>query len=346
MVGQDLWRAWAKEIGLALLVTALATGVSALMSGHLAITDMAMVYLLGVAWVAASSTRRAAFAASVLAVAAFNFSFVHPKGTFQVADVQYVFTFAVMLLTGLLISSWTANLREQSRLSSLASLRVQIEQARSDLLSSVSHDLRTPLASIEGSADALLEQPGISEQSRLLASTIQGESRRMARLIRNLLDMTRVQGSLILDLDWQSLDELASNAILRTEGMFASPVELIAPQEALAWVDGVLVEQTLVNLLENAARHAGPDAHVIVRIAESASEFTICVEDDGPGIEPGSEDQIFERFHSKRKGGAGLGLAICRAAVESHGGTIAAENRPEGGARFRIHLPKRKDTPL
>lgn len=330
--------------GLALLVTAVATGVNALMAPYVAPTNLAMVYLLGVTYVASRCSPRPAVVASFLGVACFNFFFIHPTLTFVVADVQYVFTFGVLLAVSLLISTLTVRLREQSKARGDAALKAQIEKSRGDLLSAVSHDLRTPLASIEGSAGALLHQPELSEQSRQLAGTIQEESGRMAQLIRNLLDMTRVQGTIDLDLDWYGLDELMANAILRTDGMFEKPVRLrVAAQAPLARVDGVLMEQVFVNLLENAARHAGAGAAVTVDIGQSEKSLQVAVQDDGPGIPSELADRVFDRFQGSGKGGFGLGLAICRAAVEAHRGRIWAESPPAGGARFCIELPAERE---
>lgn len=325
---------------LAVVVTAAGTLVCALMASHVDLANLVMVYLLGVTFVATRTKPGPAILASFLSVAAFDFCFVHPSGTFAVADIQYVFTFGVMFVVSLLISTLTVRLREQSHAHSEATLSARVEQLRSDLLSTVSHDLRTPLASIEGSADALLAQPELGEQSRLLASTIQDESLRMARLIRNLLDMTRVQGHLDLDLDWQSLDELAANAILRTANLFDRPVSLDVPPELpLVKVDGVLIEQVFVNFLENASRHAGRAAAVFVQLRREGDEVVARVTDDGPGITPGAEERIFERFQGTKGAGVGLGLAICRAAIVAHGGRIWARNLPTRGAEFGFALP-------
>lgn len=326
---------------LAAAVTAVATGVNALMAPYIAPTNLVMVYLLGVTYVASRCSPRPAVFASFLGVASFNFFFIHPTLTFVVSDVQYIFTFAVMLGVSLLISTLTVRLREQSKARGDASYKAQIEKSRGDLLSAVSHDLRTPLASIEGSAGALLQKPELSDQSRQLAGTIQEESMRMARLIRNLLDMTRVQGTIDLELDWYGLDELVANAILRTDSMFEHPVRLRIDTEApLARVDGVLMEQVFVNLLENAARHAGASADVEVEISICEGMLRVAVQDNGSGIAPEMRQRVFERFQGTRKGGFGLGLAICRAAVEAHGGRIWVESSPTGGARFVIELPK------
>lgn len=325
---------------LAVGITAAATGVSALMVGHVDLANLVMVYLLGVTFVATRTKPGPAILASLLSVAAFDFCFVHPSGTFAVADIQYVFTFAVMLVVSLLISTLTVRLRQQAQAHSEAALSARVEQLRSDLLSAVSHDLRTPLASIEGCADALLAQPELTQESRGLATTIQDESLRMARLIRNLLDMTRVQGQIDLELDWQSLDELAANAILRTEALFEHPTTLVSASELPpVRVDGVLIEQVLVNLLENAARHAGRGANVVVELVAGPDEIVTTVRDDGPGFPAGMEERIFERFQGTRGAGAGLGLAICRAAIVAHGGRIFARSRAGGGAEFVFTLP-------
>ncbi len=220
-----------------------------------------------------------------------------------------------------------------------AALHAESEQMRSNLLSAVSHDLRTPLASIEGSATSLLTHSELSLQSKELATTIQEQSQRMARLIQNLLDMTRVQGAIQLDLDWQSLEDLVTNAVERTAPLLDSPATIVKPeQQILVRVDGVLLEQVIVNLLENAARHAERTAHVKVQMFIHQKNAVITVSDNGPGFLPGQELKIFERFHRTGTSGFGLGLAICKAAIEAHGGKITATNL-NPGAQFKIELP-------
>lgn len=326
----------------ATLVTAATTGVNFLLAPYIEPTNLVMVYLLGVTWVAGRCSRGPAILASFLCVAAFNFCFVHPQGTFVVSDVQYIFTFGAMLAVSLLISTLAIRLRSQSLAQAEAAAQAQLEQARGDLLSAVSHDLRTPLSSISGSAGALLSQPELSDQSRDLALTIQTESNRMADMVRNLLDMTRVSGTIELDLDWYGLDELVANAIERTQPMLKKPIRLnVAPDTPLAKVDGVLMEQVFVNLLENAARHGGADVQVDVAISHQNGWILATVSDDGPGIPKGTEAKIFERFFGSREG-FGLGLAICKAAANAHGGEISVENLSGGGARFTIQIPKRE----
>ncbi|MCW5941967.1 MAG: sensor histidine kinase KdpD [Fimbriimonadaceae bacterium] len=221
-----------------------------------------------------------------------------------------------------------------------ASLRVEREKLRSSLLSGVSHDLRTPLASIQGSASSLVEQSDLSERSRTLATTVYEESVRMAKLIRDLLDMSRFEGvGVELHLDWHSLEELIGSAILRTENLFETPIHHnVASDLPLLRLDGVLVEQVFVNLLENAARHAGAGTRVEVVAVRGDRGVEVSVRDNGPGIAKGEEEAVFEKFWKRGGTGFGLGLAICRAVMTAHGGNISARNRHEGGAEFKLRF--------
>jgi two-component system, OmpR family, sensor histidine kinase KdpD len=224
-----------------------------------------------------------------------------------------------------------------------ATLMAETEQLRSDLLSSVSHDLRTPLASITGSASALEIQPELTSQSRELAATIREESNRLERLVRNLLDMTRIQGKVDLRLDWYTLDEVVESAVSRTADLFDLPVVVETPPvPIMVQIDGLLFEQVLVNLLENASRHAGRDTVVTIRLSQAEGFAVIGFEDQGPGISPDRQPHVFDRFESGGAVGSGLGLAIAKAAVEAHGGTI--DLVPSAvGAKFEIRVPLGKE---
>lgn len=224
-----------------------------------------------------------------------------------------------------------------------ATLMAESEQLRSDLLSSVSHDLRTPLASITGSASALEIQPELTTQSRELAATIREESNRLERLVRNLLDMTRIQGKVDLRIDWYALDEVVESAVSRTADLFEHPVNMVAPSDPImVQIDGLLLEQALVNLLENASRHAGRDTVVTIRLSRAGYFAVIGFEDQGPGIPPDRQPHVFDRFESGGAVGSGLGLAIAKAAVEAHGGTIDLVPSPVG-AKFEIRIPLGKE---
>jgi two-component system sensor histidine kinase KdpD len=230
-----------------------------------------------------------------------------------------------------------------------ARLAAESERLRSTLLSSVSHDLRTPLAAITGAASGLLVEPPPSpELQRELGSTVLDEAQRLNRLVGNLLDMTRLEaGTLEPKRDWHSLEELIGSAIARVEGYapacrFAAE---IAPELPLVPIDAVLVEQALVNLLENAVRHGGATGTVRVAARRDGPQALVEVMDEGPGLPAGGEERVFDKFYRAASGpGAGLGLAIARAIVTAHGGRIWAESLRPRGAAFRFTLPL-GDTP-
>jgi two-component system sensor histidine kinase KdpD len=227
-----------------------------------------------------------------------------------------------------------------------AHLRVQAEQLRNSLLSSVSHDLRTPLATIAGAATSLAERNAGGDQE--LLQSIIDESRRLARLVENLLDMARLDsGSVVLNRQWQVLEEIVGLALTAVKRDLANHDVHVAipPDFPLRDIDGFLMEQVLVNLLENAARYTPAGSHIQISARASGDRAEIRVADDGPGLQPGSENKVFDKFFRGAtippdgRRGVGLGLAICRSIVDAHGGQIKAANRPAAGAEFVITLP-------
>lgn len=462
-----------------------------------------MLFLAAVAWTAFRYGRRPAILASILAVLGFDFFFVPPYHTFAVTDAQYVVTFAVMLVIGLVISTLTSRLKAQiestrgrerqtsalyelgKQLSSLygkvflisaagskiadmlkgevaiyltqpdgrlelafghnssiashpisvpvaqwvidhdqlagagtntlpnatalffplvgsqgtcgaiaikiaeierlllpderrlleacasqlalalerdqlaidaaeARIQAEAEQVRSSLLSSVSHDLKTPLAAIAGASSSLLEVNSLDEATRRqLLETVADEAARLNRLLENILQMSRLEaGASIPSQQWHVLEEIVGSALGRTRRELAlHKVSVHLPADLpLIFVDGLLFEQVFVNLLENASRYTPAGTEVTIRAAIDGQHMRISVIDNGPGIPSGAEERIFEKFYraSRRADGArgsGLGLAICRAILNAHGGTITASNRPGGGAEFVIRLPMPSDAP-
>jgi two-component system sensor histidine kinase KdpD len=239
---------------------------------------------------------------------------------------------------------------ERSRLAEDAkaqALRARTEEMRSSLLSTVSHDLRTPLAAITGAATMLLDDTVrvTPVQRREMLETIQEEAERLERLVSNLLDMTRVQaGALRMKREWMPLDEIIASVLTRLEHKLKGRVITadIPDDLPLISVDPILFEQVFINLFENIAKYTPQSSAAEIRAKANDRHVVIEVMDHGPGLPKGTEQQVFEKFfrgpHAK-SGGVGLGLAICRGIVEAHGGTLSAANRPEGGAIFRIDLP-------
>ncbi|HTO90549.1 MAG TPA: sensor histidine kinase KdpD [Candidatus Sulfotelmatobacter sp.] len=494
------WRGYAGSIPIALAFTLVAFA----MYGHFDLSNIAMVYLLGVVVAAAAFGRGPAFVTALLSVGLFDFLFVPPRYTFAVHDTEYIITFGVMLVVGAVIGSLTARKREQteadrqlegrssalyhlsrelaarrgvadlmqtavshvsqvfdSRVAILlpgphdrvevgagdrtlfgnvdhergvaqwafdhaqpaglgtptlpgsaalhlpligseapvgilavrpadpqrlrdperiqllrtfanqialalerarlveqaerAEIEVEAERTRNALLSSVSHDLRTPLAAILGAATSLRDDAGRlpAETRHELADTIADEATHLNRLVGDLLDVTRLEsGALPLHRDWHSVQELVGVALGRLEAQIGSRVVRLdlSPELPLVSLDDVLFGQVLINLIENALRYSPESSPIEISARIEGGELVLEVADRGPGLPPGEESKVFDKFYRgdgpAKRGGVGLGLTISRGIVEAHDGTLTAENRPGGGACFRIRLPASADAPL
>jgi two-component system sensor histidine kinase KdpD len=184
-----------------------------------------------------------------------------------------------------------------------------------------------------------------AERQKELVDTICDEAGRMDRLIGNILDMVRLEaGSAAARREWLPFEDVIGPALDRLEDRLAGrQVTVELPEDLpLIPVDPVLFEHLMFNLLENAAKHTPPGTPILVRARAPEGWVEIEVADRGPGLPPGEEQRVFEKFYRGPKAGGpgmGLGLAICLGIVQIHGGLLAAENRPGGGAVFRIRLP-------
>jgi two-component system, OmpR family, sensor histidine kinase KdpD len=265
----------------------------------------------------------------------------HPEQTLEPDQRHMLETFATQLAIALERTAFAAQ-------AEMARCTAETEQVRSALLSTVSHDLRTPLAAIAGAASTLREDAGALDPNtrRDLLQSISDESGRMNHLIGKLLEMTRLQApGFLLARDWFPFEELVGAALTRMETILhAHVVETdLPPDLPLVHVDGVLVEELLVNLLENAARYSPGGSTIRITARNLSDGVRVEALDDGPGLKTGTEEAIFEKFFRDRprteRTGTGLGLAICRAIIQLHGGRIGAKNRPEGGACFWFTLP-------
>jgi two-component system sensor histidine kinase KdpD len=487
------WRGYAAAV----LITAGATLLAWLLFGRFSQTNLVMVYLVGVLLVAYRYGRGPAIVASMLSVALFDFLFVSPYYSFAVSDTEYVLTFIVMLLVGLVISNLTASIRLQARVAQhrqaraealykmtrelsrandldeavtiavqhvskvfeaqavvllpgvngtiaypkaqgiygsyhgadlgvarwvfgnrvaaglgthtlsgaealhlpllaahemigvLAVLparpdrllipeqrhlletfggqiaaaieRIQLaaeaaemarkaetESMRNSLLNAISHDLRTPLAVLVGASSSLVDDAErlSAAAKHELAVSIHEEAKRMSTLVGNLLDMARLEsGAVELARQWTPLEEIVGSVLSRLTPMLADhPVSVALPADLpLINVDPVLIEQVFANLLENAVKYTPPGTPIEISARKLAARIAVEVADSGPGIPPGEEAKLFDKFYRLQReaaqSGVGLGLAICKAIIAAHGGTISAANRATGGAIFRFELP-------
>ncbi len=327
-------RTLAEGLLVAFALVALATLIGRGLPGQQRLADVVMVYLLGVVLVSLRYGYLASSVSAIASVLCFDFFFVPPHYTFAVDDPGHLVTFAVMLVVAFVISTLTRRAREQR-------LRAESEQIRNALLSSISHDLRTPLAVVTGAASTLLDERLPAEARREMTETILKEAEHLERRLENLLGMTRVEGgALHLRRQWQPLEEVVGTALART-GLEGREVEISLPEDLpLVSIDAGLIEQVLVNLLENAAKHtpAGTPVRVAARAIDRAVEVEVA--DRGPGIPEAEARRVFEKFHRLSDvPGVGLGLAICSGIVGAHGGRIWVEPRDEGGSSFRFTLP-------
>lgn len=231
-----------------------------------------------------------------------------------------------------------------------AKLDAEREQLRNSLLAALSHDLRTPLTVLFGQAEILtLDLAAEGSNHATQASQIRQQVLSTTRLVNNLLDMARIQsGGFNLRKEWQSLEEIVGASLHMLEPLMTQhQIKVELPAElVLVNCDGSLLERVFTNLLENANKYAGYDATIGIRAHTLPEWLEVEVWDDGPGIPEGKLQLIFDKFSRGNKEsaipGVGLGLAICRAIIEVHGGRIWAENGANGSARFRFVLPLEK----
>ncbi|CAN7442152.1 DUF4118 domain-containing protein [Acidovorax sp. Leaf78] len=234
-----------------------------------------------------------------------------------------------------------------------STVQIESERLRNSLLSAISHDLRTPLASLVGLADTLgMLQPPLPAAQQGVAQAIGQSAQRMNALVNNLLDMARLEaGAVQLNKAWQPLEETVGSALAAVGPSLAGrPVQVqLAPDLPLLHLDAVLMERVLVNLLENAAKYTPPGSAITIGAQAHSDTAALTITDQGPGLPRGREELLFEKFERGSREsatpGVGLGLAICRAIVQAHGGTIHGDTVMDAagglaaGARFTITLP-------
>jgi len=229
-----------------------------------------------------------------------------------------------------------------------SAIKAETESLRNSLLSAISHDFRSPLASIVGASSGLLEGGAyLTEEEKLeLTRTVHEEARRMSSLATNILNMARLEaGVVVLNCDWYPVDEIVGGVLTRLQNRLLDyPVTTnLAPGLPLVKIDAVMIGQVLENLLENAIKYTPPGTSIEIGASCSVRDVAFWVADSGPGIPAGAEELLFDKFYRGTKeaaqSGAGLGLTICRAIVKAHGGQIRAENRPGGGTLFQFVIP-------
>lgn len=228
-----------------------------------------------------------------------------------------------------------------------SAVEIEGERLRNALLAAVSHDLRTPLASLVGLAESLaLTSPAPSAEQRQIAAAVAGSARRMGVLVDNLLEMARLQaGGVPLNLQWQPVEEVVGTAVAAVPGLAARPLHLDLPADLpLVRIDAVLMERLLVNLLENAVKYTPEGTPITLQARAVAGQLALEVRDQGPGMPASAARGPFRMFERGQREGAvpgvGIGLALCQAIAGAHGGTLQARTAEGGGACLRVTLPR------
>jgi len=331
----------------AVIAVALTTAVNWLLSSWLTVTDLAMVYLLCVVITAVYCDRNVSIASAVASFAAFDFFFVPPVFTLRFAQSHYLVTGLVLLLVGLVISALAARLRTETQLAATAAIAAAEEKLRSSILASISHDLRTPLAVIAGSASSLREnrEKLTSQEQDQLLNAIFEQARVVNSEIANVLEIARLHsGPVTLDRQWYPIEELVGAALERCKPRLREHlVDVQLPCDLpMIRVDGVLVEKLLVNLIENAVQYTPSGARIRIGGAWDDRQVQVFVRDNGPGLSRAAED-LFKSFvrgaMESTPAGFGLGLTICSAIAKLHDADFSAHVPKDGGSEFIISFP-------
>ncbi len=257
-----------------------------------------------------------------------------PSGSLRLSFTEDLVALVVFMLVAFAIAS-------------LVAVRVdvlgQIERQRAVLLRSVSHDLRTPLAAITAGVSELRDERWHGPQSRQrLLAVVAGQAEHLDRLVGDLFSLTRLEGGVTPERRPVDIAALVRDCARRAEPRHVGAVITVDAEDGLPSVQGdrTLLEQLVTNLLDNALRHSPAGAPVNITARREASVLRLSVSDAGPGVAPEDAKALFEPFRSgTNAGGGGLGLAICQAVAEAHGGTIDVRESPRGGAAFTVTLP-------
>lgn len=287
-------------------------------------------------------------AASLISVLIINLLFTYPYYHFNFTLSGYPLTIFCTLAVAIATSALTTQIKQHSALL----LETEKEKMRGNLLRAVSHDLRTPLTSILGSSSAIIENDDeLTKEERLkLLREINEDAQWLIRIVENLLSITRIDGDRTAKITKvpEAAEELVAEAVVKFQKRFPEqPVTVSVPDELLMVpVDGILIEQVIINLLENAVLHGKGATLIQLDVLKQQDQALFSVSDNGCGIAEEVLPHIFDGYlthqspdESDTKRNMGIGLSVCNTIIKAHNGTMTAQNRPEGGALFRFTLP-------
>ncbi|MBP3894794.1 MAG: DUF4118 domain-containing protein [Atopobiaceae bacterium] len=288
--------------------------------------------------------------ASFVSILCYNYFLIEPRLSLQIHGRDYAGTITAMILFALLASYLVSSLRRSATQSMEASLIAQREQLRANMLRSVSHDLRTPLTSITGNADMLLDETiELPEAARhQLVQDIYDDATWLRTVVENLLAVTRLEdGSAMLHFDIELIDDVIEEAMRHISRESKDHEIVVVPPNdlLLARLDPQVIVQVIVNLVNNAIAHTQVGSTITISSRREGDMVAVEVADDGPGVSDADKEQVFDLFYTTGAKGAdvgrsvGLGLSLCRSVVQAHGGTIRVEDAQPHGARFIFTLP-------
>lgn len=314
----------------------------------LAVESVLLLYLLVVVATAAVGGVWPASSAAVLAVGLVNWFFTPPFHTLTIAEGEHVLALVVFLVVASVVALYVTvadrNASESAAVRAEAAALDRANELRTALLSAVSHDLRTPLASIKASVSSLRasDVEWSAQETGDFLEAIEDDTDRLNQLVGNLLDMSRLQtGALELTRHPIALEEVVANA-LDSLGAHATDVVVDVPEDLpLALVDPGLLERAVANILANALHWSPPSERVRICAAVVAPDLELRIIDHGPGIPKDARERIFQPFQrlgDRGGGGVGLGLAIASGFIEAMEGELRVEDTPGGGATFRVLL--------
>jgi two-component system sensor histidine kinase KdpD len=283
--------------------------------------------------------------AALLSALAWNFLFIPPLFTFHIGDTEDILIFMMYFVIACVNAVLTIKIRKVEKTAVEKEEKEKTIKLYNTLLSSLSHELRTPIATILGAVDTLKDSNNkLSDKNKgALLEEIDIASVRLNRQVKNLLNMSRLEsGIMTLHLDWSDVNETVFGIIggfpVTTHRFIFEPDETLP----LYKLDGGLLEQVLHNILHNAIQYTPDGSKINIELKGDDQNCLIIISDNGGGFPENEIESVFEKFYrlpDSKAGGTGLGLSIAKGYIEAHGGTILLENIPSGGARFTLNIP-------
>lgn len=348
-MGSILWNNTPKsrQYLISLLLVGLVSLVCFAFSAYLGYRVVALILLLTVSLIAVLFSIFPVLLSAVLSALIWNFLFIPPRFTLHVAETDDVILFVMYFVIALINAVLTHKIRQIEKVARQKEERANTVRLYNTLINSLSHELRTPIATIVAATDNLQanNENLTADDREELIGEISKASFRLNQQVENLLNMSRLESGFIKPkMDWTDINEVVYEVLKRVEeNRITQKISVnINPGIPLFRLDKGMLEQVLYNLLNNATQYTGPDSTVYITVLGHIGVLEIIIEDNGPGFPENEIKKVFDKFyrlHHTKTGGTGLGLSIVKGFTEAMGGTVTLKNAPMGGARFTIVIP-------